>query len=114
MTILISFKYSNCVSMDNGQCYWMMHCLLISGSRSRVINSESLFVSGSGMHSKYLKFLDICSYASIFRYANDYTRAVQLPSTFNIRRRTYHTLYVSLSQYILQYHISLYFDIDKP
>ena len=76
-----------------------MHYLLISGSRSEVINSGSPLVSGSYMYSKYLTFLDICFEANIFRYVNDGTEAVRFPFPFNIGRHTYRTLYVRFSQY---------------
>ena len=78
------------------QCYCMNHYLLISGSRFEDINSGSPFVSGSGIHSIYLKFLDICPDASIFRNVDDGTTAVTLPSTIYIGRRVYHTLYVKI------------------
>ena len=103
------------------QCYCMIHYFLISGSRfedinsgSRFedINSGSPFVSGSGIHSIYLKFLDICPDASIFRNVNDGTTTVTLPSTIYIGRRIYHTLYVKIYS-ILLYYISLYFHLDK-
>ena len=75
------------VSMDNlghlhRQCYYMMHYLLISGIHFKVRNSGLPFVSGSGIHSMYLTFLDICPDGNIFRYVNYATRAVKLLSHF--------------------------------
>ena len=66
---------------------------------SGVISSKSGSVTGSGMDFNYLKFLDICSQANLFRYVNDDTRAVTLPSTLSIGRCTYNNLYVRLNHY---------------
>ena len=106
-----------CINEQSGtslhrQCYCMIHYLLISGSRFEDINSGSPFVSGSGIHSIYLKFLDICPDASIFKNDNDGTDEVELPSTIYIGRRIYHTLYVKIYS-IMLYYISLYFHLDK-
>ena len=46
------------------------------------------------MGSKYLTFLDLGSQTNIFSNIDDGTRIVGLPSSFNIGKNTYHTLYV--------------------
>ena len=43
------------------------------------------------MGFKYLTFLDLDLQANIFNNIDDGTRAVGLPSSFNIGRSTYHT-----------------------
>ena len=46
------------------------------------------------MGSKYLTFLNLGSQTNTFRNVDDGTIAVQLPSTFNIGKNSYYTLYV--------------------
>ena len=53
---------------------------------------EFVFVSGLGL--KQLTFLDLSLQTKFFGNVDDGTRAVELPSSFNIGRSTYHTLYV--------------------
>ena len=72
-------------------------CIPVFGSG--VKKSKPGSVTGSGMDFTYLTFLDICLEANIFRYVDDGTRAVRLPSTLSIGRCTYENLYVRLSLY---------------
>ena len=51
-----------------------------------------MFVSGLGL--KQLTFLDLSLQTNFFGNVDDGTRFVGLPSSFNIGRSTYHTLYV--------------------
>ena len=60
------------------------------------------------MNSKYLVFLDLGLQTNIFNNIDDGTRFVGLPSSFNIGRSAYHTLYVRFSCYLLWYDISFY------
>ena len=53
-------------------------------------------LTGSGMGSNYLTFLDLGLQTNIFRNVDDSSREVRLPSSFNIGRSTYHILYVRL------------------
>ena len=58
------------------------------------------FASGSGMESKYLKFLHLGLQANIFKSVDDHTTTVQLPSTFQMGESTFFSLYVRFSFYI--------------
>ena len=79
--------------------YLLVSTGFIPGPKPGVIKSKQGSVTGSGMDFKYLKFLDICLEANLYRYVDDGTREVRLPSTLNIGRCTYHNLYVRLSHY---------------
>ena len=61
-----------------------------------VILYESGSGSGSGF-SKYLTFQDLGLQAKIFRNVDDSSRAVGLPSSLNIGKQSFHTLYVRCS-----------------
>ena len=65
------------------------------------------------MSSKYLTILDLGSQTNIFSNIDDGTRIDGLPSSFNIGKNTYHTLYVRFSCYLLWYNIGFYFNVDK-
>ena len=58
-----------------------------------------MFVSGLGL--KQLTFLDLSLQTNFFGNVDDGTRFVGLPSSFNIGRNTYHTLYVRFNCYLL-------------
>ena len=63
-------------------------------------------MSGSGIDSMYLKFLDD-KQAKIFRNVDDSSIEVELPSRFIIGRKTYLSLYVRFNCYLFMwYHIS--------
>ena len=51
-----------------------------------------MFVFGLGL--KQLTFLDLSLQTNFFGNVDDGTRFVGLPSSFNIGKSTYHTLYV--------------------
>ena len=69
-------------------------------------------MSGSGMESKYLKFLDLVLKSSIFRNV-DCTLEVELPTTLQMGGNTFHTLCVRFSCCLCGIIFSGFFDLDK-
>ena len=56
------------------------------------------------MGPKYLTFLDLGSQANTFKNVDDGTITVQLPSTFDIGKNTYHSLYVRfITSFVVSY-----------
>ena len=80
--------------------FFLISTDFVLGTGSRVIDSESQSESGSGMHSKHLMFLDICSQFNMFRNVDDDTEVVELPSSLSFGRVTYNKIYVSFCHYI--------------
>ena len=97
MYLLLSIDYHGYPYIRTATAYLINYLFgstdVIPGLGSGAIESKP----GSGMHFKYLRFLDICSQAELFRHER--TRVVTLPSTFTIGRCSYHNLYVRLSHY---------------
>ena len=62
-----------------------------------------LILTGSGLGSKYLTFLDLGLQTNIFSNVDDGTIAVELPSTFYVGAYTFHSLHVRISYYLMQY-----------
>ena len=69
------------------------------------------FVSGSGMESKYLKFLDLGLKSSIFKNVDDRTLEVELPTALQMEGNTFHTLYIGFSCCGIIF--SVFLDLDK-
>ena len=103
------YSHSYCIFDE----YLLVSTGFVPGSGFEVIKSKPGSVTESGVDFNYLRFLDMCSQANLFRYVNDGTRAVRLPSTLHIGRCTYNNFYVILSHYVYGYDITLYFDLDK-
>ena len=99
MYLLLSIDYHGYPYIRTTTAYLINYLLgstdIIPGLGSGDIKSKP------GMHFKYLRFLDICTQAELFRYVNDDTIAVTLPSTLTIGKCSYHNLYVRLSHYFL-------------
>ena len=62
-----------------------------------------LILTGSGLGSKYLTFLDLGLQTNIISNVDDSTIAVELPSTFYVGAYTFHSLHVRISHYLIQY-----------